>query len=97
MTDSFLSLAISFASLLAKLGFLIWAYAKTGQLAAPCYGVYLLVSRFLIPTFFREESAQIVLQLNAPTAVTISFLLDAVLFCWLVRSLVKTPRPKNGA
>ena len=90
-------LAILFA--LVKVGFLIWVFIRTQKVPAICYAVYLLlasVGQFLVPALIAQTVGArdvVVLQGMISAYGAFTTLIETVLFIWLVRSLLKSPRP----
>lgn len=83
---SYALLIVGIACLFLKIGFLVWAYAKTNKLAAIAYGLYVLLSAalpiFILPRIDPDYFALYQL---------ITIFIETLLFVWLVRSLIKRP------
>ncbi|MEM9088294.1 MAG: hypothetical protein AAGC93_06065 [Cyanobacteria bacterium P01_F01_bin.53] len=84
---------------LVKVGFLIWVFVRTQKISAISYAVYVVLAgfgNFLVPVLlFQSATADNVRLFHIMRSVYGSFsaLVETVLFIWLVRSLLRSPRP----
>lgn len=83
---AYAALFLGVACLFLKVGFLVWAYIRTRKLAAIAYGIYVLASVIFPIVILPQLSPDYYPVYSIVTAV-----LEAVLFVWLVRSLLKRP------
>ncbi|MGB3295673.1 MAG: hypothetical protein WBB01_22035 [Phormidesmis sp.] len=76
------------ACLFVKIGFLVWAYMRTRQLAAIIYGLYILMGVAVPIVVFPQvdPDSDFFYRYQIATAV-----IETTLFVWLVRSLIKRP------
>ena len=83
---AYAALVLGAACLLAKVGFLVWAYVRTHKLAPVFYGIYAVASVAFPVVILPQVSPS-----YYPLYSIASGVLEAILFIWLVRSLLKRP------
>ncbi|MGI8932914.1 hypothetical protein [Leptolyngbya sp. BC1307] len=83
---AYAALVLGAACLFAKVGFLVWAYVRTHKLAPIFYGIYVVASVVFPVVILPQVSPS-----YYPLYSIASGVLEAILFVWLVRSLLKRP------
>ncbi len=81
---TYAALVLGAACLLAKVGCLVWAYVRTHKLAPLVYGIYVVASVAFPVVILPQVSPS-----YYPFYSIASGVLEAILFVWLVRSLLK--------
>lgn len=81
---TYAALVLGAACLLAKAGCLVWAYVRTQKLAPIVYGVYVVASVAFPVVILPQVGPS-----YYPLYSIASGVLEAILFVWLVRSLLK--------
>lgn len=84
LITTYAALVLGAACLLAKVGCLVWAYVRTHRLAPIIYGIYVVASVAFPVIILPQVSPG-----YYPLYSIASGVLEAVLFVWLVRSLLK--------